>query len=149
MTEQEMKHWLKRAFYASKRIKVLESLIQQCRERSQGLSRTGQHNDRGKSDTAKNGTEDALMKLASLIEQYEQEKASLVGIYKEISDTIALLEDDDLQSVLESRYLLFRTVEQTAEDMHYHPRTVRYKQKKAIEKLCRIFPCFASFDVLQ
>ena len=140
MTETEVRHWLKRAFYAEKRIRVLDSLIQQCRERSQGLSRCGERNDKGKSSTTLNGTENALMRLASLIEKYEQEKALLVGISLEISDTIALLEDNDLQSVLESRYLLFRTIEQTAEDMNYSVRSVKYKQDKAIKRLCTFLP---------
>lgn len=38
MTENEIKAWLNRAFYADKKVKAVEMLVQQCRERAQGLS---------------------------------------------------------------------------------------------------------------
>lgn len=68
----------------------------------------------------------------------------LIGTADEVSNAIALLDDDDLETVLIHRYILFHTVEETAEIMHYSPRTIRVKQKKAIEKLCLLLPCFAA-----
>lgn len=66
MTELELKHWLNRAFYADKKAKALDALAQQCRERAQGLTVNWECNDTGKSDSAQNGTESALLKLADI-----------------------------------------------------------------------------------
>ena len=147
--EIELKQWLNRAFYADKKAKALEMLVSQCRERAQGLSRSGEGNDTGKSDGVKNGTENALMKLAEMEKRFERQKVECVNISDEISKAIEKLHDLDLETVLVHRYLLFHTIEQTAEIMNYSPRAVRHKQKKAIEKLCLLLPCFASSDDVQ
>lgn len=137
MTTEELKakYWLNRAFYAEKKVRALDMLVRQCRERAEGLSRCGEDNDKGKSDTSLNGTENASMKLLDMERKFNDQKSELIKISDEISDAIAGLHDDDLETVLMHRYLLFHTIEQTAELMHYSPETVKRKQKKAIEKL--------------
>lgn len=139
----EIKHWLNRAFYADKKVKALEMLLKQHRERAEGLSGFREGNDKGKSSGCKNGTEDALIRLADIEQKLQQQIAELSGITAEIVDAVSKLCDNDLETVLIHRYLLFHTVEETAELMNYSPRTVRDKQKKAIEKLCLLLPCFA------
>lgn len=145
MTDEEMKvkRWLKRAFYADKKIHALEMLLRASRMHAEGLSGTGQYNYTGKSDTAVNGTENAYMKLADIERHYAGQKKELLKVTEEISEAIALLHDDDLETVLMHRYLLFHTIEQTAEIMHYSVRTVARKQKQAIEKLVNFCPCMA------
>lgn len=137
MTEQELdlKHWLNRAFYADKKAKALDMLVAQCRERATGLVRASEGNDAGRSGTTKNGTENALVQLAEIEEKATAQKAEAVRVSAEIQDAIAKLNDDDLEAVLIHRYLLFETIEQTAESMKYDPRTIRRKTKQAIEKL--------------
>ncbi len=144
MTENEIKAWLNRAFYADKKVKAVEMLVQQCRERAQGLSVCYECNDKGKSTVSQNGTENALIKLADMERKLQRQIYELIGTADEVSNAIALLDDDDLETVLIHRYILFHTVEETAEIMHYSPRTIRVKQKKAIEKLCLLLPCFAA-----
>ena len=141
MTETEVRHWLKRAFYAEKRIRVLDSLIQQCRERSQGLSRCGERNDKGKSSTALNGTENALMKLADMELEAAALRAEAAEVSSQVWRAIRSLNDIDLETVLIHRYILFHTIEETAELLHYHPNTVKAKTAKAIEKLCPKMSC--------
>ncbi len=148
MNEIELKNWLNSAFYADKKIKALDALIQRHRERAQGLSICAEGNDKGRSDTAKNGTESALLKLAELEEKAEQQRLHTVGVIEKIQNAIYLLHDDDLEAVLIHRYLLFESVEQTAAIMHYAPRTVKKKQKLAISKMCTFVPCNALFDVI-
>lgn len=148
MDELELRRWLNSAFYADKKIKALDMLVQRHRERAQGLSINWEGNDTGKTDGGKNGTESALLKLAELEEKVEQQRAEAIDAVERIQNTISLLNDFDLESVLIHRYLLFETIEETAESMHYAPRTVRKKQKQAIEKLCPLVPCNASFDVI-
>ena len=136
MTENEIRHWLNRAFYADKKIKALDALIQRHTERAQGLSVCSEGSIRGRSDTAENGTENALMRLAELEEKASAQRADAVGEIERVQSAIALLNDADLEAVLIHRYLLFETIEQTAESMHYHPNTVKGKVKKALQKLC-------------
>ena len=138
MTTQELetRHWLNRAFYADKKAKALEMLVRQCRERAEGLSRCSEGNDKGRSDSTENGTENALMKLAEMERKADEQKAEAVNVSAEIQGTISKLHDDDLEAVLIHRYILFHTIEQTAEIMNYHPNTVKSKVKKAVQKLC-------------
>lgn len=138
MTTQELetRHWLNRAFYADKKAKALEMLVRQCRERAEGLSRCSEGNDKGRSDSAENGTENALMKLAEMERKADEQKAEAVNASAEIQEAISALHDDDLEAVLIHRYILFHTIEQTAEIMNYHPNTVKSKVKKAVQKLC-------------
>ena len=138
MTENELttRHWLNRAFYADKKAKALEMLVRQCRERAEGLSRCSEGNDKGRSDGAENGTENALMKLAEMERKADAQRVEAVNVSAEIQTIISGLHDDDLEAVLIHRYILFHTIEQTAEIMSYHPNTVKSKVKKAIQKLC-------------
>lgn len=136
MNELNMRHWLNRAFYADKKAKALEALAEQCRERAQGLSINWEGNDSGKSDGAENGTENALMRLTEIEERIIKLRVECANIMSETLEAIWSLHDDDLEAVLINRYILYYTIEQTAEIMNYHPNTVKGKVKKAIQKLC-------------
>ena len=137
MTPEEIKvrNWLNRAFYADKKIKALDMLLRASVMHAEGLSRVQQYNYTGKSDTRLNGTQDAFMKLADIEHKYSKQKHELENIFVEISEAISLLHDNELETILIHRYLLFHTIEQTAELMHYSPETVRRKTNKAIRKL--------------
>lgn len=140
MTTEDVKNWLKRAFTIDKKLQALDSLINHCRERADGLSAKYEHTDRGKSDTRLNGTENAFIKLADIEEKYKRQKQELLKVSEEISDTIALLHDYELETVLIYRYLLFYTIEQTAELMHYSVKTIKNRQNQAIQKLSELIP---------
>lgn len=134
--ELEFRHWLNRAFYADKKAKALDALVQQCRERAQGLTANWECNDTGKTDSSENGTENALLRLAEIERKALDLKLECAGILSETLAKIWELHDDDLEAVLINRYVLFYTIEQTAEIMNYHPNTVKCKVNKAIRKLC-------------
>lgn len=136
--EREVKNWLNRAFYADKKIKALEELVLQCRERAESVSVCYECNDRGKSTAAVNGTENALVKLADTEQKLQRQIFELIDIADEISEAISKLNDDDLETVLIHRYILFHTIEETAESMNYGRETVKRKTNQAIEKLSRI-----------
>lgn len=136
--EYEIKFWLNRAFYAEKKVAALEMLVKQCRERAQGLSHSLEGNDKGKSDGTANSTENALMKLAEMELKAEAQKNEAVNISAEIQDAIAKLNDDELEAILIHRYILFHTIEETAELMHYCRETVKRKTEKAILKMSLI-----------
>lgn len=140
MTSEEMKVFLNRAFYADKKIAALNMLIAQTRERAQGLSKSSDGNLKGKSDSNNNSTESALLRLAELEQQAQVQRVYAADVLLEIQQKIALLKNDDFETVLTHRFVLYNTIEQTAELMNYAPRTVRQKQKQAIEKLCQLMP---------
>lgn len=137
MTDKELqlRHWLNRAFYAEKKVRALEALAEQCRERAQGLSRGSDDNDTGGRSTPENGTENALMKLADMEERARRQREEAICASDEIQRAISTLHDEDLETVLIHRYLLFETIEQVAESIGYDPRTVKRKIRRAIEKL--------------
>lgn len=134
--ELEMKAWLNRAFYANQKAKALEKLAEQCKERAQGLTVNWEQNDKGKSDGAVNGTENALLRLTELNEKAHTLRVECTELVVEILKKIETLHDDDLESVLICKYINFYTLEKTAELLNYHPNTVKKKIKKAILKLC-------------
>lgn len=140
----EIKHWLNRAFYADKKVKALKMLLKQCRERAEGAAVCYDGNDKGKSSSSENSTENALIDLADTERKLKQQINELDGIEDEIAEAISKLGDDDLETVLIHRYLLFHTVAKTAEMLNYDPRTVRRKQAEAIEKLVLKSPCLSS-----
>ena len=137
MTQEEIKvkNWLNRAFYAEKKVKALDILLRTSRMHAEGLDGVQQYNYTGKSNTRLNGTENAFLKLADIERKYSEQKKELENIFGEISEAISLLQDDDLETVLIHRYLMFHTIERTAELMHYSTETVRRKTNKAIKKL--------------
>lgn len=134
----EIKRWLNRAFYAEKKVKALKTFLRLCRERAEGLSVCCEGNDKGKCSGSKNGTEDALMKLVDTEHKLQRQIIELVAISDEIFDAISKIGDDDLETVLIHRYILFHTIEETAEIMNYGRETVKRKTNQAIEKLSRI-----------
>ena len=135
LREIELKNWLNRAFYADKKVKALEMRIKQCRERAEAVSVCYEGNDKGKSSSSKNGIEEALMRLADTEFKLKSQIFELLDITDEISEAISKLKDDGLETVLIHRYILFHTIEETAEIMNYTPITIKRKQKKAIDKL--------------
>ena len=151
MTPEEIKvkNWLNRAFYADKKIKALDMLLKASRMHAEGLSGARQYNYTAKSETRLNGTENAFLKIAEIEHDFIGQKKELENIFREISEAIELIDDDELEAVLIHRYLLFHTIEQTAEIMHYSAETVRRKTNRAISKLCeKLLEC-GSLDMIE
>lgn len=135
MTENEVKLWLNRAFYLEKKAKAFKECVEQARARAEGLSICYEGNDSSKSLGAENSKEKALLKLAEKIEKYRQVEDELSEISDEIELAISLLDNDELEAVLTHRYILCKTIEKTAEAMNYSERTIKNKQKQAVEKI--------------
>ena len=138
MTENELRNYLKSAYYLDKKIKSLESLVNQCRINAQRLSKNGEYTDTAKNSKAENSTEKALLKLVENQQKYSDEIKNLENIKSEIMNLISKLNDSELETVLIHRYILFHTVEETAEIMNYSARTVIRKIDTAIKKLSLI-----------
>ena len=126
-------NWLKRAFYAEKTAKAYLEKYEREKSLAQRLSRTFSESSGSPSG---NSTEDALIRLAVTERQTQEKLKELFHIREEITTAIQQIDDNDLQAVLVWHYLNYFTFEQTAEKMHYSERTIKYKHKQALDKLC-------------
>lgn len=136
MTEEQMQKvtWLNRAFYAYKKLGALLAQQDRLRTLAQSLSVSYEGNDKGKSSGSKNGTENALIKLADISRNIDSEVHTMLDVYTEIDNAIQQIDDDVSQAILKRRYLAFETMEQIAENMHYSERNIKYKHKQALDK---------------
>lgn len=134
MTLEEKKEWLNRAFNANNKARALKEFAERCREDARRLT-IHYGNDAGKSASTKNGTENALVKLADMELKAEKQKIDAVNKISEVQDAIASIGNDALEAVLINRYLNFHTIDETAEIMHYGRETVKRKTNDAVEKL--------------
>lgn len=133
MTETEMRNYLEGHFYASKKIKALEAERRQLRINAQGGAVSFEGNYTA---TKQNATESNLVRLADEEQRIDDEVSKLKNEQREVRQCIAELHDNDLESVLIYHYILHRTIEGTAEELNYHPNTVKKKIKRAVLKLC-------------
>ena len=133
MTETEVRDYLRSHFYATQKIKALELEKQQLRLDAQGGAVS--YEGTGSSPAKDNLTELRLMKLADKETAIDQEIERLTQRKDNVRQFIASLHDDDLESVLIFRYILYCTEEKAAEKLSYAPRTVQEKVKKAVRKL--------------
>lgn len=133
MTEKEMRDFLESHFYASKKITALEAERRQLRMNAVGgaVSYEGNH-----TALHSNGTERILMRLADEEEAIDEQIVQLREQQHKVRVLISELHDNDLEAVLIYRYILHHTIEQSAEQLSYHPNTVKGKIKKAVAKLC-------------
>lgn len=153
MNEQqsELIKWLKRAFYAEKKLKALEHLRESDRERAERITSVLGGNVKGKSDTRQNTVENSLIRLACSEEKYERFLDRYVSIREEVEKKISDLHNDELEALFIYRYLDYMTIEKIAEEMHYDERTVRRKHKDGLEKMSanvRFCPCMSAGNVI-
>lgn len=139
--EQEAKReWLNRAFYAEKKLNALLHKRECDRQRAQRITAAIGCNDKGKSDSRSNSTEEALFKLLGSDEEYCSYFKEYLDIRHEIETAIHTLENPELEAVLIYRYLDFvPSLEKIAEKMSYSYETIKNKHKKGLNCL-KIYP---------
>lgn len=137
MNEHEVKKWLERFRNAYRNVRHTETLLKTVRMHAERFHGSGEYNYTARPCTRLNGTENVFIRLADIESRYERQKKELENISSEILKAVALLDDNELETVLINRYLLLNTIEQTAELMNYSPETIKRRQRKAIEKLTR------------
>lgn len=135
MTESEVRKKLQSVRFIQYQLNAISTAVDKYRYIAEGLSSKSGVGG-GRSDTRCNSTENSVLRLAETIELFEAQKAKLADTLSSVSALIAQLDDAELEAVLIHRYLLFHTVEQTAEYMHYHSNSIRNKEKRAISKIC-------------
>lgn len=136
MTEEqiEKKEWLSRAKYTKNALKALERLRNE--KRSIAIScGINYENDGTTSGGGKNGTEIKLLNLAEIEEKIEDAKRDLCEAYEEIEAAINSVQSVELRTVLINHYLSLLSWENTAIEMGYSLRSVKYKHLEALDEL--------------
>lgn len=77
--------------------------------------------------------EDIIVKIVDLENEINQDIDMLVDLKSEIMQVIKKVDDLELQTLLEQRYLNFRTWEQIAVDMGYNVRHLYRMHDKALK----------------
>ena len=138
----KIRSWFERAQKSSRKLRALKELRVQCQELASGLARSGDRVEKGRSDTVSNRTADALTILADVEKDVECKKIDVVKQISDIWYAISNLEDDDQQTVLIYRYLLFRPVEQVAKIFGWNERTIINHTNDAFKNLSSDFIAF-------
>ena len=134
MTEEQTAKiaWLNRAFHAEKAAMAWRAKLERDRSLAERISRTGDGSGGGQG----NGTENALLRLAQTEAETRERLRELINIREEISTAIRKVDDPDMQAILVRHYLAYETFETVAEKMHYSVRSIKYKHKAALDKVC-------------
>ena len=143
LEQMETSAWLNRAFYKDKKVRALRSLLERDRARAQGLSVNYGGVDKGRSDSRENGVETAMQICAQTEKEYDASLCEYEAIRREVKAVINGLHDDVLEALLTYRYLEGLPMEEIAERMHYSARSVKYKHKQALDKVCTLLHCIA------
>lgn len=143
LEQMEMSAWLNRAFYKDKKVRALRSLLERDRARAQGLTVNYGGVDKGRSDSRGNGVEAAMQICAETSEAYDKALCEYNAMRREVKAVINGLHDDELEALLTYRYLEGLPMEEIAERMHYSVRSVKYKHKQALDKVCTLLHCIA------
>lgn len=143
LEQMETSAWLNRAFYKDKKVRALTSLLERDRARAQGLTVNYGGADKGRSDGRENGVEAAMQICAETSEAYDKALCEYNAMRREVSQVINGMRDDELEALLTYRYLEGLPMEEIAERMHYSVRSVKYKHKQALDKVCTLLHCIA------
>ncbi len=143
LEQMETSAWLNRAFYKDKKVRALRSLLERDRARAQGLTVNYGGVDKGRSDSRENGVEAAMQICAQTEKEYDASLCEYEAIRREVKAVINALHDDELEALLTYRYLEGLPMEEIAERMHYSTRSVKYKHKQALDKVCTLLHCIA------
>ena len=110
--EQNLKiDWLNRAFCAEKKIQSLELV----KEKNKALS-------------DKFGTEFSNENIDDLIQELRRYRT-------EIFNAISALNDDELEAIMNLRYLTYMTMQQISDSLCYDRKTIQRKHKLALDKI--------------
>lgn len=136
MTEEQNKkiEWLNRAKYTKNALTALERLKLQKKAMAIACG-ISYENDGTQNGGSKNGTEIKFINIAEVEEKIEDAKKELHDVHKEVETAINDIKNTELRTVLINHYLNFMSWEETAEDMKYSVRAIKYKHVQALDEL--------------
>lgn len=82
---------------------------------------------------------EAVDKIVDLQNEINQDMLRLVDLKRDIVTTIKAVDDMEYQTLLELRYLCFKTWEQIASDMHYSARWVHIVHSRVLAAVDKMF----------
>ena len=85
--------------------------------------------------------EDCVMKIIEVQESLKADIDRLVETKKEIMETVKAVDDVELQTLLEKRYLCFLSWEKIAVDMHYSIQHIYRMHDQALAAVEPFLPC--------
>lgn len=80
--------------------------------------------------------EDVIIKMMEMEDEINKDITRLMDLKKEIAQVIHRVENLEYQTLLELRYLCFKTWEQIAVEMRYGIDNIYRMHKKALEEIC-------------
>lgn len=142
MTEEQIKikEWLNRAFYADNKIKALEAVREKNRELATKCS-ASYENDGSTSGLHGNSKEKIIHEICDNDLAIRKELDALVGIRTEILKVISVINNDELEAILNMRYLGYMNMQQIADELHYDRRTIQRKYIIALDKIKDVIEC--------
>jgi len=137
------KEYLSQAYRIDQRINSKIEQVQSLRDLATKASSTLTH---APNSSTKNihRMEDVITKMLDLESEINCDLVQLVDLKREIVTIIKNVESLELQTLLEQRYLCFKTWEQIAVDLHFDLRWVHRLHKKALDKVAIIRFCDTS-----
>lgn len=133
MTDEQLKKiaYLNQAYYIKRKINALNEV----RTRNKINSAVNYKSDGTQHTGGYNREEMRMMKILELDEKISAETDKLNKTLNEIYDVISTVDDIELNTLLTYRYILFLTIDEIADKMHYDEKTIRRKLKKALNKI--------------
>lgn len=132
--QNEKIEWLNRAKYTRNALSALERLKVEKRAMATACG-INYENDGTQNGGGKNGTEIKFLNIAEVEEKIENAKKDMFDIHKEIERAIYSIDNIELRTVLINHYLNFFSWEETAEEMKYSVRAIKYKHVLALDEL--------------
>lgn len=84
------------------------------------------------------GMEDVIIKIADLKSEISADLCQLIDTKREIVTVIKCVENNELQTLLELRYLCFKNWEQIAVEMHLDLRWIHRLHNRALNEIDKI-----------
>lgn len=133
MTEEQLEKiaWLNRAFHADNKIKALEAI----RERNKSIAErcTATYDSSGSSGTHENSQEAIIHAICDDNIKIQERLKELMSYRTEIKNAIERLDNDELETIMNMRYLAYMKPYQIADALHYDRKTIQRKHKAALD----------------
>lgn len=134
---KEMKEYLSQAFRIDQRIQSKLDQIESLNNLANRVTTT--YSDMPKCENKNYGRmEDAILAIVDLEAEINEDVCALVETKRDIVHKIKSVENTEQQTLLELRYLCFKSWEQIAVDMGYELRWLYRVHQNALNSICKI-----------
>ncbi len=135
------KDYLSQAYRIDRRINSKIEQVQSLRELAGKASATLSDVPPSKGNRNVHRMEDVIAKMVDLESEINADLTRLINLKHEIVTVIKCVESPELQTLLELRYLCFKTWEQIAVELHFDLRWVYRLHGRALDEIDAIRHC--------